>query len=280
MLFAALALVCSCVEDVDSRDESGLLSVSLTSEVEMEVKRKSGVYDDYNIMINGTKTGQDPYSVTLLFTELAGGYVIPYGVYSVGAESCTPEHAHMADGGLGCARYQGVTEGIRVMSGTTHVSVDCRMVNSKVQLFFDSGFLAEFDQASVYADISVGSRTVTVGHSDYMDKIHYFNVDPSGSEMIFTVYGSIDGIQRTYSGSMTLLPAKFAKVTVKSNHNGIIGPDVTVQDETEIGTNVIEGEIDIDSGSIITGGDVDVPVIYVDYEISPAVDVDCVLDVI
>ncbi len=254
----------------------GMLDVALTSEVEIDVQTKSGAYDAYNIYIRGTLTGQDPFERDMKYAEMSEGCEVPYGIYSIAAENCTPDQAH---DGLGCARYYGVTTEIKVMSfESTSVSVDCRMVNSKATVTFADDFLSEFDEGSVSVDMEVGGRkhTITPPSQD----IVYFNVDSQGSEFTYTVHGSIDGTSMSYLGTLLLRPAKFARITIKSNHNGILGPDIDVQDETEIGVEEISGEIDLEDGEEITGGTVQIPVIYVDYEINPAVDVDCILDIL
>ena len=268
-------LLVSCAQVLSPEEQRGEIRLALSSEVEMEVQTRSG-YDDYNIYIKGLKTGQDPYQDELEFSEMLNGYALPYGVYSVEAENCTADEAVE---GLGRPRYYGIATDVRVKSPeTTDVTVDCRMGNSKVAVTFDEVFLNEFDEASVSVDLNIGGRTKNVlpGSSDQI----YFNVEAEGSVLTYIIYGKIDGNPLSYTGTILLRPAKFAHITVKSNHNGILGPGISIQDEVEIGTEAIAGEIDFEDGEEITGGTIEAPVIYVDYEIKDAVDINCILDVV
>jgi hypothetical protein len=127
--------------------------------------------------------------------------------------------------------------------------------------------------------MTVGGRTIDVSSTE--PDAAYFNVDASGSVFTYVISGEIAGVALSYTGELLLRPAKFAKISIKSNHNGVLGPGVSVQEETEIGVLELPGEININAGQEITGGAITIPVIYVDYEISPDVeDIDCVLDII
>ncbi len=277
-LMSAMTLVLvSCSKENEATDQNGSIFVQISSEVEISVQTKSDTFDDYNVYLNGTRTDQGDYSQSLTYAQMLEGCTLPYGVYSVEAENCT---AAEAEDGLGCARFYGRTDGVQVMSPeVVTVAVDCRMVNAKAQISFDEALLSEFDPESVRAAMTVGERTISVSTTE--SDAAYFNVDASGSVFTYVVSGEIDGVALTYTGELLLRPAKFAKITIKSNHNGILGPGVSVQEETEVGVLELPGEIDINAGQEITGGTISIPVIYVDYEISTDVeDIDCVLDII
>ena len=80
------------------------------------------------------------------------------------------------------------------------------------------------------------------------------------------------------SSPMLLQPAKWAKIVIKSNHNGTIGgPDISVDDT--MGENSSTEIIDPESGTEIIEGNMNLPKIYVDTTISDAIVIDCVLDV-
>ena len=270
-------VLASCVKENEAAGKKGSLFVQISSEVEISVQTKSDTFDDYNVYLNGTRTDQGDYNQSLTYAQMLEGCTLPYGVYSVEAENCT---AVEAVEGLGCARFYGKTEGVKVMSPEpVTVPVDCRMVNAKAQIIFDETLLSEFDQGSVDASMTVGGRTIDVSSTE--PAAAYFNVDASGSVFTYVISGEIAGVALSYTGELLLRPAKFAKITIKSNHNGALGPGVSVQDETEVGVVELPGEIDINSGQEITGGSIVLPVIYVDYEINPNVeDIDCVLDII
>lgn len=277
-ILTALLTFASCTEQAHELSGYGSISLALSSEVEADIAVKSD--DDkslYNVYINGV-AGKEDFSENLVYGEMPSTYSLPYGVYSVEAENCTLQQAHEGDGR---ARYSGITSGIKVKDmNLVPVSVDCRMVNSKVTVSFDEEFLSEFDEESVSVSLAVDSRMITVDPSDCQGRIIYFNVDPEGSEFVYEIRGSVDDVDMLYTGTLTLLPAKHAKINVKSNHNGILGPDTSVQDELEIGTEQLEGVIDLGNGTPVTGGSINIPVIYVDYAVNPAVDVDCIIDVI
>lgn len=278
IIFMSLMAIVSCSDNELDCVHYGSINLSLSSEVEAEVDVKSdGDKSLYNIYIDG-EAGGNVYSESLVYGEMPSVYTLPYGVYSIAAENCTPDKAHEGDG---CARYMGMVSEIQVKDmNLVPVTVDCMMVNSKVTVSFDDVFLTEFDVESVSVDLTVGARTLVVDDTDCQDRVLYFNVEQEGSEFVYVIKGSIDDIPMVYTGSLTLLPAKHAKINVKSNHNGIIGPDTSVQDESEIGTEQLEGVIDLETGSPVTGGSISIPVIYVDYAVNPAVDVDCIIDVI
>ena len=69
----------SCTKALSPEEQRGEIRLALSSEVEMEVQTRSG-YDDYNVYINGIRTGQDPYQATLEYSQMLGGYALPYGV--------------------------------------------------------------------------------------------------------------------------------------------------------------------------------------------------------
>lgn len=262
-------------------EQYGALALSVSSEVEVDVQTKSeqaGQFDSYNIHITGIHTGNDPYEASLVYGETDWPLTLPFGLYSITAESCTEDVAHSANEGFGCVRFMGMIEGVQVktpVSTATDVSVVCTMANAKLSITFDDGFLSDFQ--NVRAEVVLGDRIVTITSDQASDVQAYFNVGQE-SVLTYTVYGTIDDVQMKYTSSIVLRPAKHARLTFKSNHNGILGPQVSV--DKEIGTNEIEGAIDPESGTPVTGGDIESPVIYVDYEIKDAVEIETVIDVI
>lgn len=275
MLLAAA----SCSQKMSGPELYGSLDLRLSSEVEADVSTKAeeaSTFALYNIRLTGTRTGNDPYTVSVVYGEIEEPLVLPYGLYSVEAESCTEDQAH---DGYGCVRFFGRTEDIQVKApaeNPVQVSVECHMANAKVSLDFDAGFLSDFE--NVRAELVMGGRKIELTPDQAASVQVYFNVGVSGSEIIYSVYGTIDDVEHTYSSSILLLPAKHANLTFKSNHNGILGPQVTV--DGEMGTNEIQGTVNPGSGTPVTGGDIEKPVIYVDYEIKDAVEVETVIDVI
>lgn len=275
MLLAAA----SCSQKTSGPELYGSLDLRLSSEVEADVSTKAeeaSTFALYNIRLTGTRTGNDPYTVSVVYGEIGEPLVLPYGLYSVEAESCTEDQAH---DGYGCVRFFGRTEDIQVKApaeNPVQVSVECHMANAKVSLDFDAGFLSDFE--NVRAELVMGGRKIELTPDQAASVQVYFNVSDIGSQITYSVYGSIDDVERKYTSYILLLPAKHAKLTFKSNHNGILGPQVTV--DGELGTNEIQGTVNPGSGTPVTGGDIEKPVIYVDYEIKDAVEVETVIDVI
>lgn len=276
-----VAVMAAAVACSKSTEQYGALVLSMSSDVEVDIQTRSaqtGAFDSYNIHISGIHTGNDPYSISLVFGETDWPLQLPFGLYSVTAESCTEDAAHSANDGFGCVRFMGRTEGVQVKtpsSAATDVAVVCTMANAKVSVAFDSGFLSDFQD--VRAEISLDERTVAITSAQAQDVQAYFNVEDR-SVLTYSVYGKIDGTEMKYTSSVLLRPAKHARLTFKSNHNGVLGPQVSV--DKEIGTNEIDGAINPGSGSPVTGGDIEKPMIYVDYEIKDAVEVETVIDVI
>ncbi len=281
----ALLLASSCNEALMEPQKTGSISLSLSSDKEVVVDTKAGSVDCSSFLVDiygETFLGQQYASEQYVYSEITEPVVIPYGYYHVSAQNCLEA---AAEDGFGTVRYYGVSEQVDILSKVTaSVSVTCKMVNGKVTLTLDESFLSDFSDPSV--ELIVGSRTVELtadqakGNTDV-----YFNVPAEGSDLIYKVYGTVGkGTAQerrfTYSNSaspMQLLPAKWAKITIKSNHNGLIGPDITVDGNMgdQIFTEVInpEGGVDTQYGEI--------PVtLLVNTEIEDATVIDCVIDVL
>ena len=76
---------------------------------------------------------------------------------------------------------------------------------------------------------------------------------------------------------MTLYPAKWAKITIKSNHNGLIGPGVLV--DGNMGSESFTEFIDPEEGNVVVDGTAATPSIQVDTQIDDATIVDCIIDI-
>ena len=154
---------------------------------------------------------------------------IPFGHYYVSAQSCDEA---TAQDGLGQIWYYGVSEQVEVMSATpTSAKVNCKMINGKVTMTIDESFHEDFSAVTV--DVAAG-RTVSLDEQATASPVDmYFNTPEQGVELVYTVYGTLrsTGAKLKYtnvSSPLTLLPAKWAKITIRSNHNGLIGPEISV----------------------------------------------------
>lgn len=286
-IFAALLLLTACNEMVTEPGQMGSISLSLSSDVEVEAPTKAGSVDCSNFKVSVTgkrQTGED-YLEEYIYSQMKANEVIPYGSYVIAAQSCTEEDAVE---GLGCVRYYGKTSEIKIESqAAVPVTVKCKMVNAKATLTLDQSFLDDF--ADITASLKIGERVVQVPltqENPSGGQEIYFNVPETGGSLIYTVTakickGTAQERTLTYSNAsspLTLLPAKWAKVVIKSNHNGIIGgPDISFDDE--LGENSSIVVIDPDSGTEFIEGDMNLPKIYVDTSIADATVIDCELDV-
>lgn len=267
--------------------QMGSISLSLSSDVEVEAPTKAGSVDCSNFKVSVTgkrQTGED-YLEEYIYSQMKANEVIPYGSYVIAAQSCTEEDAVE---GLGCVRYYGKTSEIKIESQTAvPVTVKCKMVNAKATLTLDQSFLDDF--ADITASLKIGERVVQVPltqENPSGGQEIYFNVPETGGSLIYIVTakickGTAQERTLTYSNAsspLTLLPAKWAKVVIKSNHNGIIGgPDISFDDELGESSSIVV--IDPDSGTEFIEGDMNLPKIYVDTSIADATVIDCELDV-
>ena len=279
---AALLLLTACNESVFESQQMGSIALSLSSDIEVNAQTKAASVDcsEFIVSINGTTLMGNSYSSESLYKEMTG--LVPFGSYVLSAQSCTETTAVEANSGFGCVRYVGESENVSVRSvESVPVSITCHMVNAKASIFLDESFTADF--TDITASLSVNNRTVTVIDQDNTigGKEVYFNVPESGASLVYTVTGKIGEKTLTYtnaSSPMLLKAAKWAKITIKSNHNGNIGkPDIDVDDTLD---NSHHTEyIDPETGSDIVDGSMNLPSIFVDTYMHEATVIDCVLEV-
>lgn len=267
---------------------TGTISLSLSSDREVTVGTKAETVapavdcSSFLVDIYGDTFLGQTYSEQYVYSEMPEAVVIPFGYYHVSAQNCLES---AAEEGFGSVRYYGVSKQIDILSNEeTSVTVVCSMVNGKVTLTVDESFMEDF--TDVYAELAVGDRTVRLESDQTSGNIDvYFNVPSAGSDLVYKVYGTVGkGTEQErklcYSNSaapLSLMPAKWAKITIKSNHNGIIGPGVSVDDE--MGNVTIPEVIDPEDGSEIVDGSL-APEIYVDAQMDDATVIDCVIDVL
>lgn len=280
ILIAAL-LASACNEALMESQRFGTISLSLSPDVEVVAQTKADDAvdcDAFIINVSGQTFIGNSYSEEYLYGELTEDVPVPYGTYVISAQSCTEEVAETANGGDGCARFAGASGNVDVLSAEpVHVSITCPMVNAKATLTFDESFLADF--GSPYASLTVGgSRTVELESvEESLARTAYFNVETS-AELVYTVKGTIDGRRLTYTGRMDIEPAKWAKIVIRSNHNGQIGgPDIWVDDD--MSDNSFTETIDPTEGEENSEGSIGFPSIIVDATLDDAVVVDCIIDV-
>lgn len=288
---AALLLLTACNAVVLDSGQIGSLSLTLSSDVEVEAETKadgdaaaesgSGIAFDcsaFLVNVTGTTLGGAAYDEDYVYGEMEETVPIPYGTYDVSAQSCTEA---AAIDGFGCARYYGSTEDVVINSTTTVLAtVVCSMVNAKASLILDESFLQDFTDIS--ASLSVGERTVSLTDGQAVESTQvYFNVPAEGGNLVYTIKATIakgTDYQRelTYTNSsapMKLSPAKWAKITIRSNHNGLIGPDINIDDDMDESSS--EQIIDPEGGVKEGEGGMTLPTIIVNSQIDDATVIDC-----
>ncbi len=281
----ALLLVSSCNEALMEPQQTGSISLSLSSDREVVVDTKASSVDCSNFLVDifgQTFLGQQYASDRYVYSKMTEPVVIPYGYYHVSAQSCLET---AAEEGFGQVRYYGVSEQVDILSkATASVSVTCKMANGKATLTLDQSFMDDF--ADPYVELSVGSRTVSLSAEQSKGQTDvYFNVPEEGADLIYKVYGTIgkgteQERQFTYSNSaapMQLKPAKWAKITIKSNHNGLIGPDISV--DGNMGDHIFTEILNPEGGFDSQYGEMPLT-LQVDTRIDDATIIDCIIDVL
>lgn len=280
-IFAPVLLLTACNTAVLEPQKMGSIALSLSSDVEVEAQTKADdVMDcsDFMVFINGTTLVGNTYSAESLYKDIIGD--VPYGAYVLSAESCS---AANAESGLGCARYTGASDEVQVRSEEpVSVSIICHMANAKASIYLDESFTQDF--TAVTATLTVGNRMVTAiaPNAPSDGKEAYFNIPESGTaSLIYRITATVAGKELTYtnaSNPMTLERAKWAKITIKSNHNGNIGkPDINV--DGTMGDNYVTEIINPENGSEITDGSMNHPSIIVNTAINDVEVIECELDI-
>ena len=276
----------ACNKELMEHQKMGSIDLSLSSDVEVaaDTKTGDGAVDcsGFLVDISGTTfLGQTYATEQYVYEAMPEVVTIPYGYYHVTAQNCLET---VAEQGLGCVRYYGVSDQVDVLSQTpAQVTVACQMVNGKVTMTFDESFLQDFSDVTV--DISCTRNVSMTSEQANHPSDVYFNVPSEGSLLKYTINGTVaKGTENerrlTYTNSaseLLLLPAKWAKNTIKSNHNGVIGPGVNV--DGEMGGDAFTEIINPEDGEDVITGDADLPAVQVDTEINDATVVDCVIDI-
>ncbi len=286
ILLAVFAAACST--DVMEPVEMGSISLSLSSDVEVDAATRADAqdYDCSNFIVDIAGTAlYDGRTVEQHFDaygQMPASVELPYGRYVVAAQSCTEAAAEV---GYGSARYCGESKSVELRSKEPMpVSVTCKMVNGKATVTFDDGFMQDFTDITVA--LTIGERTVplTAEQANALTGV-YFNVVEEGSELRYNITATVakgTEEERTVSynnnaSPILLSPGKWAKMTIKSNHNGVIGPSIDVNDDMEIDDSLTES-IDPDGGEDVT--DFPTVSIQVDTQIEDATVIDCIMDVL
>ena len=265
---AALIMAAGCNKEVIRSEKSGLITLNLSSEQEVVLTKGSMESMDcsnFNVYITGTTFLSESYYKSYICSQMEKGVSIPYGTYAIASDNCTSKEAAT---GFGQARYWGETKEIRISSQEpVSVTVKCTMVNGKIQVVFDESFTKDFTNPSI--KLSQADRNVTMTLEQTLKSSAYFNVEAPSTTISYTIYGEIAGRTLEYSSSVDLSPAKCAIITIKSNHNGLIGPGVDVDDSMKGDDHTII--INPDGIETPDSGNVNAPSITIDTKMDDAV---------
>lgn len=278
-IIPVLLVLVGCNKMVMESQQMGSIALALSSDLEVDLATKTDDSkavdcDAFTVLISGTTVPGTAYTKSYLYGAMDDGVRIPLGTYSIKAQNCTEDEAHTLNSGLGSVRYYGETsQPIKVEStvSETPVSLTCHMVNGKISVTLDESFTQDFSNPVI--TITLGDRTVNPSSGVPA----YFNVDADGSDVTYSVRGTIAGKELTYTKSIDLPPAKWAQITIRSNHNGTIGPDINVDDN--MSDNTFTEIIDPDDATEIIEEDFPLPTITVDTKIDQATIIDCMIDV-
>lgn len=281
-ILTVLLFASGCNKAVMEPQRMGSISLALSSNVEVQADTKADTQDcsDFLVSITGDTFLGSTWTQDYIYRDMPESVSIPYGTYVLKAENCSEI---LAETGFGCVRYYGASEPVEVISkAPATVSITCKMVNGKATLYIDESFLEDF--ADVTAELYCGRRKISFTAADAEDV--YFNVAPDGSDLIYTIYGTVAAgtaserrvAYSNINSPMKLKPAKWAKITLKSNHNGILGPEIQVDDT--MGENSLPELIDPNGGNQSSGNaGMELPTITVDVDIEEATVIDCYLDI-
>ena len=139
------------------------------------------VSGDDNISTKAVSEAEtDAFYVEVLGTDIVGKYADLKGqsfsiaagkTFTVTAQSCTREEALTANGNRGTVRYYGENQ-FTTIDGENSVSIDCAIVNARVNVLVDASFHDFFDQAYTRVMIAntaqFNDRASLMGSDDYM----------------------------------------------------------------------------------------------------------------
>lgn len=122
----------------------------------------------------------DAFYVEVQGTDIVGSYADIKGqnfpiaagkTFTVTAQNCSREEALTANGNRGTVRYYGENQ-FTTIDGENSVSIDCAIVNARVNVLVDASFHDFFDQA--YTSVMIANtaqfndRASLMGSDDYM----------------------------------------------------------------------------------------------------------------
>ena len=281
-IIAVLLAATACNKVMMESQRLGSISLALSSHSEVEVSTRADNVDcsTFLVDISGTTYLNQTYaSERYVYSQMPEQVTIPFGNYYVTAQSCDETAAQE---GLGQVWYHGVSGELEVMSAApVRASVNCAMINGKVTMTIDESFHEDFTAVTV--EVTAG-RTVNLDETMTVSPVDmYFNTPEDGVQLVYTVYGTLksSGTKLKYTNvtsPLTLSPAKWAKITVRSNHNGLVGPEISVDGEMD--NNSFTEVIDPSGGVELTDGDLQLPTIIVNTDIDDATVIECELEII
>lgn len=187
-----MALSCNEIK-IDAPIEYGELKISLSGEPSLEVYTKTSTELDaeaaqnYNIAVydNSECTGDPVYGPKEYSAIPNNPIILPAGTYYVFAESCTETEAETDNGTV---RYAG-SESVNLEAGReTTASVECSVVNVKIEVIFEDSVKGKFSSLGVTLKRETPERKLNIvyNNDDPANYVAWFN---AGSVVEYSISG-------------------------------------------------------------------------------------------
>lgn len=226
----------SCSKDKDLTIQYGNVDLNLSKSNNVFVNTKAENIDDYTVVI--TKSGASEPTLSDTYSNIKDGASLEAGSYSIYAQNISSANAHSLNNNRGAQHFYGSTQFDITPGNVTSVSFTCQMINSKVSVEYDQTFKDVFKMENTVTstyESSLPSRVLEFSNQATLDSEEvYFNLDASNNGTLnYTISTKRnDGVDKSYTGTLTLSPKSWHKLTIKATStNGQAGFVIDV-DET------------------------------------------------
>lgn len=206
-LLALLLLFTACVGNDDNEivAEHGNISIAVDAERPASISRAAVDTDNFAVTINDAEgTAVKNYDTA---SEIPSAITLPVGLYTVAAHSPGELLKKMT------APYYGGSAEASVLSGiNTNVVVDCKMLNSKIQVIPGAEFSAFMSEWTLTIDD--GSETVLVFDKNSSDYLVFWTFGDKVKELTLNITG------RTVQGNTLRDSRIFSKGDANESYEG------------------------------------------------------------
>ncbi len=223
LLISAILFSCS-----KENTNFGTITFDINPDVNVSVnnnttKASSVNTDNFEVFLNENSLG--------LKKDLTAPVIVAPGTYSVWAQSCSDQQANTSNGLL---RFYGKTDNIVVedQSDIT-VTVNCKVVNSKISISLDDSYNNYFDSGFTTVTVSDGNRTLTIiqNGSPTTDAV-YFDANKTITIKVNSKKTSANGTPHIVETTQTItsVAATWHKIAICVDLNLSGGITFTTQD--------------------------------------------------